>query len=160
MNFLFKARLKYFSALSLSLVLAGCSTSYMAHKNVRQAEGENTGEVVIFTNLSSDETASVFVNGKFMAALPEYHHVSHKLCEGEYVLSARSVVPQPTSKQKIQRLSGLYPIKVTKDSVQFLALHRTPDGWAFIPSRSVSPSLKYSDPNLIRRIPDTMMNCK
>lgn len=140
---------------ALCLLLTGCFNT----SQIRQADPENAGEVVIFTNVRADEAAGVFVNGKFIAALPQYHQFSHYFCEGDYTLQARGVVSQSTS-NTIQHLEGEYKLKVKKGTIQFISLQRTPEGWAFIPARYVSSGLDYNDVKLVRRLPDEMLKCK
>lgn len=160
MNKLLKKQLKYVFVVSpVVMLLSGCFA--LPHQKARQANGDNVGEVVIFTNVNSDsETASLFVNNKFIAALPEQHHVSHKFCEGTYQLTARSVKAEPTKDHKIVHMTGKYNLTVEPGTIKFLSLHRMADGWAFVPAKAISAGLKYNDPNLVRRVSNEMINCQ
>lgn len=159
MNKLLKKQFKYAFVLSpVVILLTGCMA--FSQKNIRQAQGDNTGEIVIFTNVNSDsETTSLFVNGRFVAALPEQHHVSHKFCPGNYELKARSVKAEPTEEHKIVHIVGKYNLNIQAGEVKFFSLHRMADGWAFVPAKAVSPGLKYSNAKLIRRLPNEMIQC-
>lgn len=140
-------------------VLAGC-ISAPTHV-ARQAEGELAGKVVVFTAPETNgETAGIFVNDKFVAALPAKHQLDHKLCEGVYKLKARSVQPTAGKDNKIIHISGERAVRVEKGQVQYFNLQRTAQGWQFVPVAQAAAELKMSDDKLVRRMSDEMLQCK
>lgn len=157
-NFLSKMRGGIVLATGCSL-LAACVA--VPDHQTRQADGELAGKVVVFTDAELDgETVSVFVDDKFVAALPAKHQLSHGLCEGQYELKARSVLPTASADNKILHVVGGQSVQVEKGQVQYFNLQRKAKGWEFVAVDQIVADLKMSDDKLVRRMSDQMLQCK
>lgn len=153
-------KMRNYTMLALAgAVLAGCITA--ADHTTRQAHGELAGKVVVFTGAEGEgETAGIFVNDKFVAALPAKHQLDHNLCQGVYKLKARSVQPTAGKDNKIIHISGERAVRVEKGQVQYFNLQRKAKGWEFVAVDQAAAELKMSDDKLVRRMTDEMLECK
>lgn len=149
--------LKYASCLIATIAVGGCITTNK--HDVRQADGTDTGNVVIFTG-DQIETVGVFVNDKFIAALPQQHKVSHRLCNGEYQLKIRSVSSPLNKHQSVLQVATEKSVNVIKGQTQYYQIQRTTKGWELTQATILPEQLKENDDKLVRRIPDTMLKCE
>lgn len=155
-----KKILKYSSyVLAAGIALSGCVNA--PNHSVRQATGDKVGKVVIYANSNANaETAGVFVNDRFIAALPEQHRLNHALCQGDYVLKARSVLPKTNKKNHIVHVTGQTQLRVVEGQTQYLMLNRTDKGWEFVATDKAPEGLKGNNDKLVRRVTDAMLQCK
>lgn len=157
--------LKYSLYFLVGIFVSACTTSPTTEvgkvKKVRQAEGNKTGQLLIYTNNNPQkEKVSVFVNGQFITVLPERHQLVHSLCQGDYELKAQSTLPNPSKYNQIVHIFGKTKLKIVEGKVQYMVLKRTEKGWEFIETDNAPKGLKNSNDKLVRRMTNEMLDCK
>lgn len=81
---------------AMALSVTGCAhiAGHNSNPNPRTLEGNNAGEILVFTPEAAKGTASISLNKYFMATLPAQHKFAQKVCSGNYVLEARAIKSQ------------------------------------------------------------------
>lgn len=152
-----KTYLKYASCFFATVALSGCITTN--NHDVRQANGANAGELIIFTG-DQAETVGVFINDKFIAALPSQHKVVHGLCNGEYQLKIRSVSAPSNKRKQVTQTVAEQSINIVAGQTQYYQVQHAGKGWNVTQTSTLPEGLKQNDDKLVRRMPDAMLKCE
>lgn len=143
------------------VIMSGCVSSGANHPG-RDVTGSNVGEIKILS--MEKDLVSISLSKKYMASLYQSEMFEQKVCAGEYVLGARSIIKVPTKDNRVVRIQGSLPIQVKRNQTQYYLVAKNNNGWEF---KSLSQAewqnysvKKESNARLERRLPDSFVQCK
>lgn len=140
--------------------------------NLQTPKGENSGQVIFFTNdasISNRDVTSIVINNKYLAAIKHNTQHSQGLCAGNYVIEARAIAPVVNKHNEIQHYKTTKTIKVEAGSIKYILVERNAKA-PFLSLKDVDKSvwekqgqlLKVNDRTIkfVHRLDETAMNCQ